>query len=407
MTGCRAGRFTLIVRSAGQRMEFTTHRRVTEDYVVKEVRPRAPARDEALASSSPVIPNRPLRHLGQIELRGPAGATRLPIQRVHDFVIDAHGRIAFVNENALTTSLARVDASGKTCGTLSLDAIKGEGNSKLLFACVGGERFVLINSTSAHGNSAGTAWWADFTTGKTTAISTFDRSHVGYVAGFPDGRFSVGAWNCDDGITAFDGQGRRVWSQRSDPSAIVRTLMRQSPKALTVTTTGEVMALEIDSKSVYRFDQTGRHLGTIDLAKAWGREPNDPTGIEADKAGGFIISDSKGSPPVVRMNANGSVRAAFQPRHPDGRAAGSEVKTAPDGRLWTCDGRAAPCVSTTPAWSIGSSAIPLTRPNSERISAAPRSTPRAGSMRPIGETGRDPRVQSPRTIPSHLRAEPD
>jgi sugar lactone lactonase YvrE len=264
----------------------------------------------------------------------------LPIQRVHDFVIDAHGRIAFVNENALTTSLARVDASGKTCGTLSLDAIKGEGNSKLLFACVGGERFVLINSTSAHGNSAGSAWWADFTTGKTTAITTFDRSHVGYVAGFPDGRFSVGAWNCDDGFTAFDAQGRRVWSQRSDPSAIVRTLMRQSPKALTVTTTGEVVALEIDSKSVYRFDQNGRHLGTIDLAKAWGREPNDPTGIEADKAGGFIISDSKGSPPVVRMNAKGSVRAAFQPRHPDGRATGTNVKAAPDGRLWTCDGRA-------------------------------------------------------------------
>ncbi len=211
---------------------------------------------------------------------------------------------------------------------------------RLRFAWVGGERFVLINSTSAHGNCAGTAWWADFTTGKTTAITNFDRSHVGYVAGFPDGKFLVGAWNCDDGITAFDAQGRRAWSQRSDLVENGRTVMRQSPKALTVTTTGEVVALEIDSKSVYRFDRNGRHLGTFDLAKAWGREPNDPTGIEADKAGGFIISDSKGSPPVVRMNADGSVRAAFQPRNPDGRATGTEVKAAPDGRLWTCDGHA-------------------------------------------------------------------
>ena len=339
MTGCRGGRFALVDRSAGQRIELTSHRRVTEDYVVKEVR-RAPAPRRTLASSSPVILNRPLTHLGQIELRTPARSTPLPIQRVHDFVIDSHGKIAFVNENANTTRLELVDASGKTCGSISLDAVEGGTNSELKFAQVGGERFVVIKSTSEHGNCAGTAWWADFTTGKTTAIPNFDRSHIAYVAGFPDGRFAVGAWNCDEGITAFDAQGRRAWSQRSDPVANGRTLMRQSPKALTVTSTGEVVALEIDSKSVYRFDQNGRHLGTLDLAKSWGREPNNPTGIEADKAGGFIISDFEGSPPVVRMNADGSVRTAFQPRNPDGRATGTKVKGAPDGRLWTCDGHA-------------------------------------------------------------------
>ncbi len=339
MSGCRGGRFALIDRSAGERIEFTTHRRVTEDYVVKEER-RAPAPRQAVASSSPKIPDRPLRFLGQIKLRTPARATPLPIQRVRDFAFDAHGRIVFVYQNWKTFSLILVDASGKPCGSLSLDAVKGGDNSELLFACVGGERFVLINSSSEHGNCAGTAWWADFTAGKTTAITNLDRSHVAYVAGFPDGRFAVGAWNCDEGITVFDAQGRREWSQRSDPLASGSTLMRQSPKALTVTTTGEVAALEIDSKTVYRFDQNGRHLGTIDLAKAWSREPNDPTGIEADKAGGFIISDSHGSPPVVRMNADGSVRAAFQPRHPDGRATGTKVKAAPDGRLWTCDGHA-------------------------------------------------------------------
>ncbi len=335
----RGGHFALIDRSTNQRIEFSTRRGVNGQYMITEIH-REPAPRPVTAQPSTAIRDRPLRSLGRIELRRPARAIPLPIQRVHDFVIDSHGRIAFVNENAKTTSLMRVDASGKTCGSLSLDAVEGGGNSELLFAHVGGERFVLIKSTSEHGNCAGTTWWADFTTGKTTAITNFDRSHVAYVAGFLDGRFAVGAWDCDEGITAFDAQGRRAWSQRSDPLANGRTLMRQSPKALTVTTTGEVVALEIDSKSVYRFDQNGRHLGTLDLAKAWGREPNDPTGIEADKAGGFIISDSKGSPPVVRMNADGSVRAAFQPRHPDGRGTGTEVKVAPDGRLWTCDGRA-------------------------------------------------------------------
>jgi hypothetical protein len=335
----RGGHFALIDRSTNQRIEFSTRRDVSGQYVITEI-DRKPAPRPVAAEPSIAIPERPLRRLGLIELRTPARATPSPIQRVHDFAIDAHGRIAFVNQNAKTTSLELVDPSGETCGSLSLDAIKGGENSKLLFACVGGERFVLVNSTYKQGQHAAAAWWADFATGKTTAITGFDRSQVGYVAGFPDGRFVVGAWVCDDGITAFDTQGKRTWSQRSDPQANGRELMDESPKALTVTTTGEVVALANHSKCLYRFDQNGRHLGTLDLAKAWGREPNYPTGIEADKAGGFIISDFHGSPPVVRMNANGSVRAAFQPRHSDGRATGTDVKAAPDGRLWTCDGHA-------------------------------------------------------------------
>jgi hypothetical protein len=40
------------------------------------------------------------------------------------------------------------------------------------------------------------------------------------------------------------------------------------------------------------------------------------------------------------MRADGTVRAAFRPKHVAGRPPGTDVKAAPDGRLWTCDGYA-------------------------------------------------------------------
>jgi sugar lactone lactonase YvrE len=335
------GHFALIDHSTKQRVEFSAHRGADGKWVIAELR-REPAPRTVDASPPPAIPNRPLRHLGRIELRGPDRGAPSPIQGVREFAFDGRGRLAVLGGNERARTLMLVDPSGKVVGSLPLDTTRpDEGEIEFKFAGVGGDRFVVIKTRYLQLTHIAEAWWADFGTGKTTPIVGFDRSDVGYVAGFPDGGFVVGAWVCDDGITAFDAQGKRTWSQRADYNAKPRDLLPGSPKALTITTTGEVVALENNTKAVYRFDRNGRHLGTIDLAKAWGRTPNYPTGIDADTDGGFIITDFNGSPPIVRMKRDGTVRAAFHPKHADGRVTSGEgVKAAPDGRLWTSDGHA-------------------------------------------------------------------
>ncbi len=336
------GRFALLDGSTKQKIEFSATLGVAGKWDVIELhRDVVPQPLVEPAQAPPAIPDRPLKLLGRMNLRSQDGVAPSRIQRVSDFAFDGRGRFALLEGKDDEQSLELVDDSGTALASLPLDSSKKDDeNVEFKFACVGGDRFVVIKARYLNGTHSAQAWWADFGKKTTTPIDGVHREEVGYVAGFPDGGFVIGAWVSDDGITAYDALGKGMWSHRADYNSKPRDLLPSSPIALTITTKGEVAALENDSKILYRFDRMGRHLGTIDLKKAWGREPKYPTGIEADVDGGYIITDFNGSPPIVRMRADGTVRAQFQPKHPDGRFTGDDVKAAPDGRLWTSDGYA-------------------------------------------------------------------
>jgi len=167
------------------------------------------------------------------------------------------------------------------------------------------------------------------------------------VAGFPDGGFVVkggissgkSSSTGDDNLYGFDARGRRLWTVQGnnyqDPNGL------GFPKDVAVTTDGKIAVLDNIRKTVQLLDRAGKHLRTIDLTKAWGRKPNYPSEIAADVDGGFVVEDFGGRPMLVRMKADGTVRAGVDPKFFDGRAFDvHDLGVAPDGRLWVTDGHA-------------------------------------------------------------------
>ena len=102
-----------------------------------------------------------------------------------------------------------------------------------------------------------------------------------------------------------------------------------------------VAVVDVIRKTVQFFDRAGKHHHTVDLKKAWGREPTYPSDISADRDGGVVVQDFQGDPPIVRMKADGTVRAQVRPRLKDGRTFQLfDAQVAPDGVLWVSDGHA-------------------------------------------------------------------
>ena len=113
-----------------------------------------------------------------------------------------------------------------------------------------------------------------------------------------------------------------------------------SPNDIALTTRGQVAVVDVIQHRVQFFDTKGAFTGDVNLDKAWGRKPRYPNEISADRDGGVLIYDFHGSPPIVRMNADGKVLAQFQLKHSDGRMLDPTcgVKVSPSGQLWACDG---------------------------------------------------------------------
>ena len=184
----------------------------------------------------------------------------------------------------------------------------------------------------------------DLVAGKATLVPGFAKTEISEIAGFPDGGFvvkgGVAEMTSDDRLTAFDSQGKRLWSlpgngDLNDPAALF------SPKDVAVTTDGKVAVVDVIGKTVQLFDRAGKHGHTVDLKKAWGREPAYPSDISADRDGGVVVQDFQGNPPIVQMKADGTVRAEVKPRLKDGGTFRlSDAQVAPDGVLWVSDGHA-------------------------------------------------------------------
>jgi hypothetical protein len=178
--------------------------------------------------------------------------------------------------------------------------------------------------------------------GKTWPIAGFTTTVLSKVAGFPDGGFVVkgglAVATSDNSLSAFDDRGKRLWKlpgngDSNDPAALF------SPEDLTVTTDGMVAVVDVIRKTVQFIDRTSKHHHTVDLKKAWSREPRYPAGLSADRDGGVVVKDFQGYPPIVRMNADGTVRSQMTRRLKDGQTTHLRyAQVAPDGALWVSDG---------------------------------------------------------------------
>jgi hypothetical protein len=342
------GEFELRFVKDGQRVKFAVARAASGEWVVSEVG-RRPFVETTTAAPTPEIPLVSLRATGRVVLESPASAPLPEIRDVGDFVFDPRGRIAFLRRiESKSITLLVVDQQGKVVHTVALESGRAEsgwGWSEL--TCVGPDEFLLIRENPSDRNKTGAAL-VDAATGKTTPILGFTTTAGSKIAGFPDRGFVViggltsfrGGATTDGRLRSFDSRGELIGAldsgdQPQNPAALF------SSEGLTVTTDGMIAVVDVIRKFVQFFDRAGKHHHTVDLKKAWGREPTYPSGISADRDGGVLVRDFQGDPPIVRMNADGKVRAKVKPRMKNGAAIDlRDAQVAPDGVLWVSDGHA-------------------------------------------------------------------
>ena len=186
------------------------------------------------------------------------------------------------------------------------------------------------------------AWWLNGDSGKLEPVSDFTCPAIKSLVGSGDGGLIAlvthdSKYSMEDELIAFDKEAKPLWRVKQDYGDDHALF---SPEDIAVTSKGQIAVLDNIQQRIQFFDRKGKYIYTISLEKAWGRKPNYPTGISAEKDGGILIHDFQGVPPVVRMNGDGKPLAQFQLKNKDGRIIDPTygVKVSPSGRIWVCDG---------------------------------------------------------------------
>jgi hypothetical protein len=305
---------------------------------------RLPRGDEGKPPELASFPDRPLRLLGTFSLQENGGSNAPAVRDVICFDLDDTGRIGFIRrESDRKCTFVQVSPEGILPAEVNL-VIPAEAlaYASLKSAWVKGDRWVVTASDCSVGGKA-FAWWVDVASQEATAIPGFISPPIENVSGSRDGGFVVLAtirlkYSMEDELIAFDGHGSVRWRLKEDHRGEAGSLF--SPEDLTVTTSGEIAIVDNIRKKVQLFGGSGVFVKTLDLAKIWGRKPNYPSEIAADNAGGILIRDFQGTPPLVRMDANGKVTRQFTPKLTSGRIIDTArgVRVSATGDVWVSDG---------------------------------------------------------------------
>ena len=338
----QAGHFAIHRGADDMRVEFAVVR-TGKTWNVSEVSSTALKVDAPLPREDAfvAVPEKALRELGHIGLRGVRPTPPDMIDSLFDFAFDDLGRVGVLDlwcdKNVGRFRLAGAD--GKIRREVQLPQSTGECGSYSM-AWVGQDRWIVtINLWEESGKV--TAAWLDASRGTLTPLEAFPSYDVKTVAATHDGGFVLLGYvreSMQQALFAFDAQGRQRWKiearDGSDPDSL------EDADDVTVTQDGKIVLVTAGRNHLQVFGLDGTYRGTIDLAKAWHREPNYPSAVKADATGGVIVSD--GHRRFVRMKLDGSVLAEFEPQFADGRAfeVRGEVRMARDGRYWTSDGHA-------------------------------------------------------------------
>ncbi|MEO8671348.1 MAG: hypothetical protein ABI411_08550 [Tahibacter sp.] len=345
----KSSHFTLREVASNQRVEYRVDHGEppSSAWQVRETARRPFDPVQASASTTASIKERVLKRLGSFVLEGAGSiAKESPIHDLFDFGMDDQGRFGFVAGcgcDGQAAEITLVDHSGelvrRTPIPRSIDSSHAE--SKLIW--LRDDTWLLVQSRYAEPSKI-LAYRFNATDGSLRSMDGFHPPHIEKLVSTRDGGFAVlgsidTTFTHEDVLVAFDANGKQRWQIAEDISDREKLF---SPVEFTVTTSGEVVVLENIRKILQIYNSDGSFQKTIDLVSAWERQPNYPSGIEADKTGGVIVVDFQGHPPIVRMSLSGQVVSEFDPHFSDGRqfSMSGNVQSGTDGKLWTSDGAA-------------------------------------------------------------------
>lgn len=338
-------RFDLWFYAEQQRVTFSVDEDPKADHgwrVAEVAREKYTPPEPPAAAAEPAIVEFPLPQLGTFVLQD--GHSPQPIRGVDAFAFDEKGRIGFLRpEGRVVSAFVLLEPDGHVAAEIALpEAVQSERVHTRAFSYAGGGKWILCAATSLFGET-GRAWRLDFEKRAWTELPGFEGPPAKSITGLGDGGFvGVGDRESHHSVTpemrAYDGEGKPLWKVDSHTTPDQETF--QFPEALTTTSAGELALLEKVGAELRFFDKAGKHLRTIDLNKAWGREARSPSAISPDKDGGVIVQHSYGTPQFVRMSSAGVVVAQMNPSAVNRRVSPliHGLAAAPDGQLWAADG---------------------------------------------------------------------
>ncbi len=343
-----SNQFTIFSAANSERITYSVsrHAKETEKWVVKEIARQKHRPAEPEPARLPPFEDRALKHLGTFVLWDEPAAVPTAVRDIRAFDFDDRERIGFLREEPDDQcSFVLIESDGRLIREMPLKLTPATPpNQKPApnLAWLEGDRWLVTLSDSGIEGKA-SAWWLNTLAGELRAIRKFECAAIESLTGSRDGGFLALVTHrfkhtMVDELIAFDKTGRIRWRIKQDYNGDERALF--SPEAIACTTERKVVVLDIVRYSVQFFDSNGTYLRTIKLEQAWDRKPNYPSEIAADQAGGILIRDFHGSPPIVRMSADGKVLSQFGLKHRNGRIVDplGGVKVSPAGRVWVCDG---------------------------------------------------------------------
>ena len=354
------GQFALHLVSRNQRVTFAVTRAPHQQWQVHEAQRQsypspqqtahaAHAAQLAKAEAWARVPLRSLNYKGYTQLPvSPAGAS---VRYVENFTVAAPHRLAFIRSlPERPDALVVVDDNGRVQQQQALSSLMQPSDPQGCCSIwsgltwLGGTRYVVTQSSN-NSDGIAKAWIVDIATHRINPVNGFRATMIKRVAAFQDGGFVLlgirsEKYTMTDFMSTFTAQGQLLRTLEDDGEVSPASLF--SPEDLCVTRDNQIAVLDNIRHGIQIYDREGHYQQTIDLAKAWHREPNYPSEIMADPQGGFVVNDFNGQPPIVRMTAQGTVEAQFQPRYRDGRTfyIRDGVQIATNGSLWTSDGYA-------------------------------------------------------------------
>lgn len=346
LDGSKSNRFTLFSAKRSEEVSFLVQSEPhdSKKWVVSEVERRkhisVPDTVEKPLPLKPVA----LKALGSFSLDDAPATDSEVFQNLIAFGFDGTGRINLLrrsNNDAYT--LALVETNGTLVRDVALPNPTRQGLTRQVKFAWATKDHWIVTSSELGPEGKTVAWWLNAPAGKLEPVSGFTAPAIESLVGTPDGGFVALCvhhfkYTMEDELIAFDARGKVRWRVKQDYQND-RALF--SPEDITVTTRGQLAVLDNIQQRIQFFDLNGgAFIRSIALEKEWGRKPNYPSEISAEKNGGVLVYDFQGSPPVVRMNPEGKISSQFRLKQKDGRAIDPTygVRVSPAGRVWACDG---------------------------------------------------------------------
>jgi hypothetical protein len=268
-----------------------------------------------------------------------------PIRSIHSgFDFNDEGYIGTIrNNDASSSSFLLLDSiSGKLLFETSLD-VDGRTDESWEWtgiAYVGDHTFIFARSESS--TSDAQVYQLRTDTKSFQRIEAFRSSFIESIASDRNGSFVVLTNNKGieraPKLTMYSVSGNRQWTVASSFADYPKTLFSPASVAMNET---NIAVLDNIKKQVQIFDRVGKLSQCIDLAEAWGRQPNFPSQITLSRQGEILVYDFQGKPSFQWMEPSGRFIQAFDVLNRiDNRpvACRSAPQFDADGQVWLSDG---------------------------------------------------------------------